>query len=187
MDEALETYQKSLAIDDSNPMTRLAIAQIYDIQKKPEDSFQQLRLAFLNAALNIDEKVKIIVKYFNDFPNPKALDQAETLAKILTTTHPDDPKSYALYGDVQYQYQHFSEAKLAYESAIKLNQNVYQVWEQLLRVQISLSDFAGVIKNGEEALTLFPNQYELYFLTSIAYSQQKQFEKAINYNVHKNV
>jgi len=181
MSEALDIYQKSLAIDDTNPMTRLAIAQIYDIQKKPKEAFDQLKIAFAQADLNIDAKVKIIIKYFNDFPDPEALNQAEALAKILTQVHPDDPKSFALYGDVLFQQNHLRAAKAAYESALKLNQNVYEVWDQILRVQISLNDFVGLIKNGEQALTLFPNQYSLYFYTSIGYIQQKQFDKAINY------
>lgn len=179
--EALAVYQQALAINDANPMTRLAIAQIYDTQKKPEESFQQLKIAFAYADLNIDAKVKIIIKYFDEFPDAKALFYAETLAKILTEVHPDNPKSFALYGDVLFQQNNLTAAKAAYESALLLNNNVYEVWDQLIRVQISLNDFAGAIKNGEEALTLFPNQYPLYFYTSLGYSQQKQFDKAISY------
>jgi tetratricopeptide (TPR) repeat protein len=179
--DALAVYQQALFINDNNPMTRLAIAQIYDTQKKPEDAFQQLRLAFVNADLNIDTKVKIIIKYFDEFPEAKALFYAETLAKILTEVHPDQPKSFALYGDVLFQQNNFIAAKAAYESALMLNKNVYEVWDQLIRVQISLNDFTGVVKNGEEALALYPNHYSLYFYISIGYSQQKQFEKAISY------
>jgi len=40
---------------------------------------------------------------------------------------------------------------------------------------------AGVVKDGEEALSLFPNQAVLYVYTALAYNQLKQSEKAVNY------
>jgi Tfp pilus assembly protein PilF len=37
------------------------------------------------------------------------------------------------------------------------------------------------VKDGEEALTLFPNQYSLYFYVGMGYLMQKDYGKAIGY------
>jgi tetratricopeptide (TPR) repeat protein len=181
VNDALIVYQKALVLDGNNPFTRLAIAQIYDIQKKPKESFEQLKIAFEQPDLNIDQKVKLIIKYFDAFPDPKALEYAYELSKILIKVHSNDPKSYSLYGDVLFQRNELKEAKLAYEKAISLNNNVYAIWDQLLRIQLTLNDIPGLIKNGEEALTLFPNQFMLYFYTALGYIQNKEYDKAISY------
>ena len=179
--DALLVYQKALALDGANPFTRLAIAQIYDLQKKPKEAFEELKIAFEQPDLNIDQKVKLIIKYFDAFPDPQALEYAEVLSEILVKVHANDPKSFSLYGDVLFQKNELEEAKIAYEKALSLNKNVYAIWDQLLRLQLSLNDFNGIIKNGEEALTLFPNQFTLYFYTALGYIQNKQFDKAISY------
>jgi tetratricopeptide (TPR) repeat protein len=179
--EALLVYQKALGLDGSNPFTRLAIAQIYDLQKKPKEAFEELKIAFEQPDLNIDQKVKLIIKYFDAFPDPQALEYAEVLSEILVKVHANDPKSFSLYGDVLFQKNELAKAKIAYEKALSLNKNVYAIWDQLLRLQLSLNDFNGIIKNGEEALTLFPNQFTLYFYTALGYIQNKQFDKAISY------
>ena len=179
--EALAIYQKALELDNDNPFTRLAIAQIYDGQKKPQEAYEQIKIAFKQPALNIDQKVKIIIRYFDAFPNEQAIAHAEELSKILTEAHPDDPKAFSLYGDVLYQKNNLIDAKTAYEKALSLNKNVYALWDQLLRIQLSLNDVKGLIKNGEEVLTLFPNQVEAYFYTGLGYSQNKEYDRAIIY------
>jgi tetratricopeptide (TPR) repeat protein len=179
--EALIVYQKALELDGDNPFTRLAIAQIYDGQKKSKEAYEQIKIAFKQPSLNIDQKVKIIIRYFDAFPNEQAIASAEELSKILTEAHPDDPKAFSLYGDVLFQKNDLNGAKSAFEKAISLNKNVYAIWDQLLRIQLSLNDVKGLIKNGEEVLTLFPNQLEAYFYTALGYSQNKEYEKAIIY------
>jgi tetratricopeptide (TPR) repeat protein len=64
---------------------------------------------------------------------------------------------------------------------LKLNSQVYQIWEQLVRIDLSLDDSKQAIKDGDEALAIFPNQAALYLYTGIAYTQFKNHEKAITY------
>jgi tetratricopeptide (TPR) repeat protein len=179
--EALSVYQEAKNLDASNPFTKMAIAQILEAQKKPEEAFEEIKSAFKQPQLNIDQKVKIIIKYFNLFPNPEAIKKAEELSKIVTDVHPTDPKAFALYGDVLYQKGDLKNAQIAYEKTLALNKNTFAIWDQLLRIQLYFNDTKGIIANGEEAISLFPNQYSLYFYTAMAYLQQKKYESAINY------
>src|SRR5690606_338973 len=111
--------------------------------------------------------------YFDAFPDVAAVAKAEELAQIITIAHPTDPKSFSLYGDVLYQKQNFKGAKLAYQKALSLNKNVFVVWDQLLRIELFDNDTKALIKDGEEALTLFPNQFILYFYVGMGYLIEK--------------
>ncbi|OAQ41624.1 hypothetical protein A5893_00495 [Pedobacter psychrophilus] len=180
-DEALTVYQKAKELDENNPFTRIAIAQILESQKKPEQAYEEIKAAFKQESLNIDQKVKIIIKYFDAFPNPTALNRAEELSLILTQVHSIDPKSFSLYGDVLYQKQDYKPAQTQYEKALELNKNIYAIWDQLLRIQLFLNDGKLLIAKGEEALSYFPNQYALYFYTGFGYLQEGNAKKAISY------
>lgn len=179
--DALSVYQKAKALDITNPFTSLAIAQIFDSQKRPNDAFLELKEAFKQPELNIDQKVKLIIKYFDAFPNSDAVRYAEELSKILTEVHTDDPKSFSLYGDVLFQKGDLKNAETAYEKALSLNRNVYAIWDQLLRIQLSLNKPDRMIKNGEEALSYFPNQPSLYFYTALGYLQNKKYQNSVDY------
>lgn len=181
LNDALRVYQQAIQLDDSNPFTRMAIAQILESQKKPKEAFQEIKVAFEQPGFSIDQKVKIILKYFDSFPDSDAVSKAEELSKILTIAHPSDPKSFALYGDVLYQKQDYGGAKLAYKKALALNKNVFVIWEQLLRISLFSNDPKQLIKDGEEALTLFPNQFGLYFYVGTGYLMEMNYEKAVTY------
>lgn len=180
-EKSMAILQKAKAIDPANALVRLSLADNYRAQKRFDDSFTELKVAFEDANLNIDEKVRIVVSFFPLFADAKARAQADELAYLTTKSHPEDPKAYAVYGDVLFQEQKFADAKKAYRQALKLNDQVYLIWEQLLRIQISESQFTEAITDGETALTIFPNQAPLYLYTAIAFAQTGKHEKAISY------
>jgi tetratricopeptide (TPR) repeat protein len=82
---------------------------------------------------------------------------------------------------VLFQDNQLDKAKTSYKQALKLNDQVYQIWEQLLNIEVTQRDYAAAITDGEEALTLFPNQAPLYLYTAIAFAQTGKHEKAISY------
>jgi tetratricopeptide (TPR) repeat protein len=179
--EALGVYQKAKDLDPENPFTRMAIAQILEAQGNDDEAYKEIKIAFEQPSLNLDQKVKIILKYFDAFPNPSAMEKAQSLSKILTEAHPQDPKAFSLYGDVMFQSNQLNEAEKAYTTALTFNKNIYAIWDQLLRIQLSTNNFKAVISTGEEALTYFPNQFSLYFYTALAYLQDKNYQQAITY------
>lgn len=180
-EKAIETLNKAKAIEPSNAMIRLALADNYKALKQFDNTFIELKVAFADPNLSIDEKVKIVLSFFPMFADFKARAYANELASIMTKTHPDEAKAFAVYGDVLFQEKKYNEARDSYKKALKLNDQIYQIWEQLLRIEVSQGDFQQAIADGEEGLSVFPNQAELYLYTGIAYSQAKKHERAISY------
>ncbi|MGB4399712.1 MAG: tetratricopeptide repeat protein [Daejeonella sp.] len=179
--KALEILSRAKNIEPANAMIRLALADNYKALKQFDNTFIELKVAFADPDLNIDEKVRIVLSFFPMFADVKARGFASELAAIMTKTHPDEAKAFAVYGDVLFQDKKYAEARDVYKKAVKLNDRIYQIWEQLIRIEVSLGDYQQAISDGEEALTIFPNQAELYLFTGIAYAQTKKHDKAVSY------
>ena len=180
-DKATEVLNKAKTIAPANAMVRLALADNFKALKQFDNTVAELKVAFADPQLNIDEKVRIVLSFFPMFADLSARGHAHELALIMTKTHPDEAKAFAVYGDVLFQEKKYQEARDSYKKALKLNDQIYQIWEQLLSIEVSQGDFQQAIADGEEALAVFPNQAELYLYTGIAYSRTKKFDKAVSY------
>ena len=178
-DKAIEVLQKALMVESFNYDIRLLLANVYQATKKEELAFSQIKIAFAQKEMSIDQKVAMVVGYFNKFPDTVAVKRASQLSKLVSEVHPEDPKSFSLYGDVLYQENKMVEAEKAYERALELNNNVYAIWDQLIRIKLSLNNYSGAVESAKSALELYPNQSELFYYLGVGYGQTKQPQKAI--------
>lgn len=179
--KALPVLLKAEKLDPNNGMVHLALADIYREKKDAEACFSQLELAFAVPDLDIDQKIRIIMGYIPKFPEPNAKASALELSRILTVAHPSNAKAFALYGDMLLQNSKFKEAKPVYKRAIELDEQVYAVHEQLVRLELGDNDIDAALKDGQNALGLFPNQAWMNYLVGVAYLQKKNFTKALSY------
>lgn len=180
-EDALNAFNKAAKLDPQNGGIHLMLADIYRNIKNYEASFNELKIAFAIPDLQFDQKVRIIMGYLPKFPDPNAKASALELSRLLVATHPTEARGYAIYGDMLLQNQKFKEAKAQYQKSIVLNDKIYAVHEQLVRIDMGDSDFDGAIKDGENALTLFPNQAWMNYLVGVAYAQKKNSTKALGY------
>ena len=180
-DKALKVLQSAEKIDPNNGQVHLALADIYRDKKSYEDSFNELTLAFAIPDLDIDQKIKIVSGYLPKFPDPDAKASALELSKILIVAHPDDYRAYALYGDMLLQNGQYKDAKANYKKSVALNGQVYEVREQLIRLDLGDNDVDAALKDGEDALSLFPNQAWLNYLVGVSWQQKKDYKKALEY------
>lgn len=114
------------------------------------------------------EKVKIIAALFPKLNQPVIAKNVSELSKLVAEKNPTEAKALALYGDVLYQQNNLKEALGQYQAALKLNEQVYVVWEQVINIQTLLGNYDDAIKVGDEALTIYPNQASLYYYMAYA-------------------
>ncbi|HTD42281.1 MAG TPA: tetratricopeptide repeat protein [Mucilaginibacter sp.] len=180
-DNALATLQSAEKIEPNNGQVHLALADIYRDKKDNERSYNELIVAFAIPDLDIDQKLKIVLNYIPKFPDPNAKASALELSRLLTVAHPDDSRAYALYGDMLLQNGKYKDAKENYKKSVQLNGQVYEVREQLIRLELGDNDMDSALKDGQDALSLFPNQAWLNYLVGVVYQQKKDFKKAVEY------
>jgi tetratricopeptide (TPR) repeat protein len=181
VDDALAIFQKAEKIDPQNGYAHLELADIYRNKKSYEASFNELKLAFAIPALGVDQKLRIILGYLPKFPDPNAKASALELSRIITISHPTEPRTYAMYGDMLVQNQLYKEARVQYQKSLAINDQIYAVHEQLIRIELGDNDLDAAIKDGENALSLFPNQAWMNYLVGVAWMQKKNYNKALGY------
>jgi len=180
-EKAVEILNRAKEISPANAMVRLALADNYKALRQFENTFIELKVAFEDPDLNIDEKVRIVLSFFPMFADMKARAYANELASIMVRVHPEEAKAHAVYGDVLFQERKYEQALASYKKALAINDQVYQIWEQLLRIEVSRGEFQQAIIDGDHALSIFPNQAALYLYTGIGYAQSQKHDKAITY------
>ncbi|RYZ95522.1 MAG: tetratricopeptide repeat protein, partial [Sphingobacteriaceae bacterium] len=141
----------------------------------------QLVAAFSSPEIDVNQKIRIVLGYLPKFPEPNAKASALELSGILSNTHPTDAKAQALYGDMLVQNGKYNEAKPAFKKATALAKDNYSAFEQLVRLELSEGNEDEAIKDGEEALSYFPNQAWMNYLVGAAWLQKKDYNKALGY------
>ncbi|WP_293311133.1 tetratricopeptide repeat protein [Pedobacter sp. UBA5917] len=176
--EALKVLVKAQQLEPNNFEVNLALADIYRKQKNDVAAFASLKLAFESGEMPLTEKVKIIAALFPKLNQPIVAKNVTELSKLVAEKNPTDAKALALYGDVLYQQNNLKEALVQYQAALKLNEQVYAVWEQVINIQTLLGHYEDAVKVGDEALTIYPNQASLYYYMAYALYKTGKYEAA---------
>ncbi|CAN5543776.1 tetratricopeptide repeat protein [soil metagenome] len=180
-EKALDAFNELIKIDSTNAYVHLSLADYYRALKQDEKAFQEIKIAFRSKELDIDTKVKILLKYYDiteDFPDLKS--DADELCKIVVAVHPDDAKSFSIYGDFLYRDKKYELARAQYRKSIALDKEKYALWNFLLSCDSELNDFASMEKDSKEAMELFPNQPLPYFFNGISNYQKRNYELVVS-------
>ncbi|SNC75877.1 Tetratricopeptide repeat-containing protein [Hymenobacter gelipurpurascens] len=177
--DAIRVAQQALKQDPENPQARMILADVYRQQNNPQESQKQIKLAFENPGLDIDNKVRILIDYIKQLPNPALNQSALELAEATTRTHPKEAKAFSIAGDIQTITDHKKDARASYLKAIELDNTKFQIWQQVVLIDAELNDVEGMLQHTNKALELFPNQASLWFYNGVAYMLQKQPAKGI--------
>lgn len=103
------------------------------------------------------------------------------LEKVVKSDPAGSGNSDAIAADALLKQGNSAGARIAYKKALEKNSEDYHIWDNLIVIESDESDFDAVIKDGEEALTLFPSQAALYLYTGLAYVQKNNYTKAVSY------
>ena len=177
--DAIRVAQQALKQDPDNPQARMILADVYRQQGNAPESDKQIKQAFESPALDIDDKVRILVDYIRQLPNPKLTQTALDLAAITTRVHPKEAKAYAVAGDIQTITDHKKDARGTYLKAIQLDNSKFQLWQQVVLIDAELNQTDSLLHHSERALELFPNQASLWFYNGVAYLLNKQAAKGV--------
>jgi len=178
--QALEIYNELLEMEPDNALIRLSLADYYHEIGDKEKSFEQLKIAFANPNADIDAKVQILLSYYIATETSDELkQQAHELNELLTEAHPEEAKSFSIYGDFLYRDNKKEEAREKFRKAITLDKNRFAIWNQVLLIDEELHDYNSMLEESGEAIEFFPNQPILYLFNGLANIQKKKYTNAI--------
>lgn len=177
--KAIETFERLKEVSPDDPLIRLSLSDYYNEGGEHEKAFEEVKIAFQSKDLNIDDRVRILMQYYqasekNVSLRPKTyvlLDQTEKM-------YPDEAKSYAIYGDFLIRDNRLKEARKKYKKSIKIDDSKFLVWRQLLFINSDLNDVDEMLVVSKEALDLFPSQPLVYFFNGISNLQKEKYSEA---------
>ena len=172
--EAMDVARQALKLDPDNPQAHLVLADAYRQQKQPAESEREIKLAFQSPALDIDDKVRILVGYIKQLPNPALTQTVLDLAAATVKAHPREAKAFAVAGDIQTITEHKREARDNYLKALRLDNSKFQIWQQVVLIDAELSQTDSLLNHTDRALELFPNQASLWFYNGVGHLLKKQ-------------
>jgi tetratricopeptide (TPR) repeat protein len=185
-DKAASVYQKILEIEPDNAQALMATADINAGKGDTTARFEGMKKIFANTKVGIDVKVKMLYQYIQFYEiRQDKIKEAFELADIMVATHPNEPKAYAIKGDLYFIDKKDSIALPAYLKSLELQKKgpqqkeVFLVWQQVMSIYNSNRDWQNVDNTATEAMELFPNQAVIYLFKGIAEYQMKQYDKAL--------
>lgn len=180
-DDALKIYEKILEKDPDNPYIHITLSDYYRQKGDMVRSFDELKLGFANPSLDVDTKVRVLLAFFSvtEMYNEHKKDIIE-LAQILVVTHPSDPKSHSLYGDLLLDNKKYTEARDEFRKVIAIDSSRYAVWESLLNAEIQLADYNALEDESARAIELFPLLPVPYLFQGAALLENKKYSEAVS-------
>ncbi len=180
---AEEVYAEILQLHPNDARANVAMASTFKKQGNHSSYLQSIRPIIENEEADIDIKIAELMPYVRRLQKEKDSEQLEAmlvLVSVLEKTHPTDAKGYALHGDLLSMAGRAEEAIEKYSKTLSLDESNYLVWEQMLSLQAEVGQMEELAEASEEAMELFPNQVNIFYLNGIAHSSLLEPEAAIS-------
>ena len=186
-EKALEQYQRALALDPSNSLLRISLAEHYYTNGRMEDAYRELGEAFLDPGLDVDAKMQVLIGFFEMTENegekpddrPELIRRSYALIDALEQAHPESGKPFTIRGDFLLRDGKIAEARDAFKKALTLEKDRYPIHQQVLQLDLQLGDHEGLVRDADAAAELFPTSPEPYLFKGIGLSQLARYDEAI--------
>ncbi|NNE56450.1 MAG: tetratricopeptide repeat protein, partial [Flavobacteriales bacterium] len=144
-EKAMLIYEEIRDQDPENGMLHLKLSEYYAMKGEEDKSFEEVKLAFASADVNIDRKVGIMLNFYSATNyDDTQLARAYELLDLLETAHPTEAKTYAVYGDFLMRDARFEEARDMYRKALELDKSRNVICSQLLQLDLELGEYEAL-------------------------------------------
>lgn len=177
--EALPLLERIVTEEPEQGQARLILSDIYRNNGQPEKADAELIQAFSNPDLEADTKVQVLSSYMRVLKDKASQEKALKLADLIVKIHPTEARAYAVYGDLLAMSDEKARARDSYATASRLDNSIYEVWNQIIRLDLELQQTDSLMIHSEQALELFPNQAVFWFYNGMANLIKKDYEKSV--------
>lgn len=178
--EAIPYLEAVLRDNPNNAQASVRLSEIYRRSGQTEKAMESLRSAFSNPSLNVNAKVQLLAGYISQLPNAELEPLAIELADNLVTAHPDNVDAYAIAGDLEFKLGNKTKARDHYIKALGLDESNYNLWQNVISLELELEDYEMAASHAEQAIEFFPNQALLYYFAGTAQLMTREYRQATN-------
>lgn len=178
---ATEAFQRAGKQTVDEPQLRLRLADgLAEVgQRAAAAEIYQKLLKDLDDSPIIRESIraKLVDIYVQD-NNSKA---AEEQLQSILRDNPTDPQVYSLLGNIAYSAKSYELAAGYFSKAVLLSPGAQENYLYLARAQMAAEKNSDALQTLDQVRAKFPQSYELEFLSSLVYSQQKDYSNAVSH------
>jgi tetratricopeptide (TPR) repeat protein len=177
---ALKYYRKIQELDPGNGFVHFSLANFHLQNGNPEKAFEETKKGFLNQEVDIQTKLQLYLMLTGNPAQPALKpEQEEELVNLLTEAHPDEYLVFTVRAETLLKQGKLEEARTEILKALEVQPNDYMLWERVLFIDNDLQEWENLHRHSTEAMELFPNQPQVYFLNAIASLQLANYEEAL--------
>jgi len=166
--EAEVILEKLLGQQSALPEAHLLLSDVYLMQGKKVKSDQHLEIAFRNPDLVLEEKVRMMARFLTGFKSEAEKEYAIRYANYILEAHPESATPLSLLGDFHSLGNEKEKARQFYLRAISKDNSKYQLWEQVVQIDLVLNELDSLYKHTLLASELFPNQAVFWFYNGMS-------------------
>ncbi|MBK6265175.1 tetratricopeptide repeat protein [Marivirga sp. S37H4] len=178
-EEAIDYLNTYLSENKNQAVAQLELAQLYMQTNTPEKAKPYFAKAFQSEEISLKNKLNNFVPMIRRLPDESMTPFLKELSGYLLNIHPNESNALAASADMYFALNDKDSALLLYKKAIKNAGNNFQLWQNVLSLQMEMKDYEGVAKHANEAMEYFPNQPVIYLFSGSAYFSLKQYSRAI--------
>jgi tetratricopeptide (TPR) repeat protein len=185
-DKAIVYLEKFIAENKSAPSAQMLLAGLYRDTNREEKARQLLITAFNDQDLEFTSKLVVLGTYNAELNQARAKNLVDAnkerfvldLFAMLEKQHPEQDNVHILGGDLYLTLGKKQEAQKQYLAAIQYGATTFEVWQNLLYLEMQLEQFDNVITHAEKAMEYHPNQSMVYYFNGLAYLRKKKSKEA---------
>lgn len=178
-DKVIEVVKKLAEVDPNNATAQLALSDYYRRTGDNEKYFEAMKKVFASPSMDIDNKIKVMVSYLSYLKDENRKNEALQLGAILIATHPTEAKAFAMYGDVLNQLEENANALQQYQSALKLDNSKFTIWQQVLYLESAMQLKDSLAHDAARCTELFPAQGLPFYMLGVSKLQSKKYDDAV--------
>lgn len=178
--EAKAIYDTMLRIDPYHPRALIALANLEKKNGNEPRYRDYLVKAFANPDYNIDEKVSFVYPYLEMLQTDTSKrDEGIMLTRLIVEAHPDDPKAYALRGDMFSQAERADSAIVNYRRSLELDSTRFSVWYQLMWLYSRTEQADPLLAVSSHVVQSFPKEFMGFYFNGLANFFKQRHDAAI--------
>lgn len=178
---AMKYYRKIKEIDPDNGFVHFSLANFYLQNGNLTKSFEETIEGFRSADVDIQTKLQLYLMLTAN-PSQSGINagQEEELINVLMDAHPDEYLLHTVRAESLLKQGKLEEARTEILKALEMEKNDYVLWERVLFIDNDLQDWESLQKHSRQAMDLFPNQPQVYFLNAIAGIQLEEYNETVD-------
>jgi tetratricopeptide (TPR) repeat protein len=185
--EAISYLEKYLTANPESPNAQMLLAGFYRDKGEELRARPLLVQLFGDPSVDLSSKLIMLGAYNAElnYNKSKGLSDpvkeafALSLLDSLRKSSPGEPAVHIVGGDLYLSTGRVREAQQEYQVAVDGGDVNFEVWENLLYLDIQLEQFDQAIRHSEDALVLFPNQAMVHYFSGFANLRKRNFEESI--------